>query len=152
MGNFYAHFEAYILKDIRLSNPIGCSFFQNVVPVLGGTGGDSLYCIITQNSSEMPRTGSYRVKPNNSTLTTALPADEKAVLVSIRNNQVVTTSIHVAEYFGKEHSKVLRAIRMLDCSIDFNQANFGLVTYKDAKGEQRPMYYLTRDGFTFLAM
>lgn len=100
----------------------------------------------------MPRTGSYRVKPNNSTLITALPADEKAVLVSVRNNQVVTTSLHVAEYFGKEHSKVLRAIRMLDCSVDFNQANFGLVTYQDAKGEQRPMYYMTRDGFTFLAM
>ena len=41
---------------------------------------------------------------------------------------------------------------MLDCSVDFNQANFGLVTYQDAKGEQRPMYYMTRDGFTFLAM
>ena len=26
------------------------------------------------------------------------------------------------------------------------------LVYKDAKGELRPMYYLTRDGFTFLAM
>ena len=100
----------------------------------------------------MPKTGSIRVKSNNSTLIPALVANEKAALVSVHNNQVVTTSLRVAEYFGKEHSKVLRAIRMLDCSVDFNQANFVLVTYKDAKGENRPMYYLTRDGFTFLAM
>lgn len=100
----------------------------------------------------MPRTNEIRVKSNNSTLIPALTANDKAALVSVHNHQVVTTSLRVAEYFGKEHSKVLRAIRTLDCSVDFNQANFGLVTYQDAKGEQRPMYYLTRDGFTFLAM
>lgn len=77
---------------------------------------------------------------------------ETANLVSVLNNTVVTTSLIVAEYFGKDHSKVLRSIRNLDCSHEFNQANFGFVTYKDVKGELRPMYYLTRDGFTFLAM
>lgn len=33
-----------------------------------------------------------------------------------------------------------------------NQRNFTLVEYTDAKGESRPMYELTRDGFTLLAM
>lgn len=99
----------------------------------------------------MPKYNENRVKSNNSTLKSA--SDHETVnLVTIQNNRAVTTSLQVAEYFGKEHSKVLRAIRMLDCSDEFNQANFGFVTYQDAKGEQRPMYYLTRDGFTLLAM
>ena len=77
---------------------------------------------------------------------------ETANLVSVLNHTVVTSSLMVAEYFGKRHKDVLRSISMLECSTEFNQRNFAPVTYQDAKGEQRPMYYLTRDGFTFLAM
>ena len=54
--------------------------------------------------------------------------------------------------FEKEHSKVIRSIRGLECNESFNQANFGLVEYEDAKGEIRPEYLMTRDGFTLLAM
>lgn len=100
----------------------------------------------------MPKTGSYGVNAKNSNILSTLPANDKAELVSVKNNQVVTSSLQVAEYFGKRHKDVLRSISMLECSMDFNQRNFAPVTYKDAKGEQRPMYYLTRDGFTFLAM
>lgn len=77
---------------------------------------------------------------------------ETANLVSVLNNTAVTTSLIVAEYFEKRHKDVLRAINSLECSAKFNQRNFAPVEYKDAKGELRPMYYLTRDGFTFLAM
>jgi Rha family phage regulatory protein len=63
-----------------------------------------------------------------------------------------TTSLIVAETFGKEHKHVLRDIQGLDCSEHFNRSNFELVEYKDAKGESRPMYEMTRDGFTILAM
>lgn len=61
----------------------------------------------------------------------------------------------VAEVFGKEHKHVLRDIKELIASnIDkeFNESNFGLVIYLDKKGEQRPMFQLTRDGFAILAM
>lgn len=67
-------------------------------------------------------------------------------------HKVVVSSRDVARVFEKEHSKVLRDIRELECSERFNEANFGLVNYKDAKGELRPEYLITRDGFTFLAM
>ncbi|MDE7065143.1 MAG: Rha family transcriptional regulator, partial [Desulfovibrionaceae bacterium] len=40
----------------------------------------------------------------------------------------------------------------LECSTEFNERNFAPVEYKDAKGEMRPAYRLTRDGFAFLAM
>lgn len=41
------------------------------------------------------------------------------------NGQLVTTSLKVAEVFGKEHNKVVRDIENLSCSENFNLANFG---------------------------
>lgn len=73
-------------------------------------------------------------------------------LVLLKNGKAITTSLLIAEYFGKEHSKVLRDIRELKCSSEFNQSNFGLVEYVDLKGEKRPYYEITRDGFTILVM
>ncbi|MDO9105210.1 MAG: Rha family transcriptional regulator [Methylovulum sp.] len=50
------------------------------------------------------------------------------------------------------HDNVIQAITKLDCSPEFNALNFKAVEYTDAKGEKRPCYEITRDGFTFLAM
>ena len=84
----------------------------------------------------------------------AMTAQTLAPVVSILDGKPVTTSQHVAEHFHKDHKKVLLAIRNLAEQLDqdFNGANFGLVEYIDAKGEKRPAYTLTRDGFTLLAM
>lgn len=76
-------------------------------------------------------------------------------LVEAKNGQAVTSSLVVADYFHKEHGKVLRAINQLECSMNFRQANFGLSEYTKKNGnvsKTYPMYYMTRDGFTFLAM
>lgn len=64
------------------------------------------------------------------------------------------TSLQVAEAFGKEHRHMLRDIRNITpkCSESFNASNFGLVTYKDAKGEERPMYLLSKDGLLMVTM
>ena len=43
-------------------------------------------------------------------------------------------------------------IRNLAVSQEFNDRNFSFVDYLDKKGERRPFYYLTRDGFMILAM
>ena len=67
------------------------------------------------------------------------------------NGKVYVSSRDIANVFGKEHSKILRDIRALPQD-DFNQANFGLVEYTDKKGEKRPEYLLTRDGFSMLVM
>lgn len=72
--------------------------------------------------------------------------------VFIQDQQVKTDSLKVAEIFGKQHKDVLRKLENLDCSTDFNERNFTLVEYKDAKGENRPMYEMTKDGFIFLVM
>jgi len=57
----------------------------------------------------------------------------------------------VAEAFGKPHKDVLKAIRSLETTEEFNERNFSPVEYRDGKGEMRPEYLMTRDGFTFLA-
>lgn len=76
-------------------------------------------------------------------------------LVMVEGGQVVTTSLRVAEYFGKDHKSVLRQINYLECSNLFRERNFAPSEYKRKNGnvtKSYPMYYLTRDGFTFLAM
>lgn len=72
--------------------------------------------------------------------------------VTIENGRAVTTSVAIAEFFGKRHERVLDKIRNLDCSSNFNEHNFVSVTYTDAKGEKRPMYQITKNGFVFLVM
>ena len=73
-------------------------------------------------------------------------------IVEIDGGSMFTTSLIVAQAFEKEHKDVLRAISNLECSEEFNERNFAPVEYKDAKGEMRPAYRMTRDGFSFLAM
>ncbi|MEE6782328.1 Rha family transcriptional regulator [Escherichia coli B9:H18] len=72
--------------------------------------------------------------------------------VTIENGRAVTTSVAIAEFFGKRHERVLDKIRNLDCSSSFNEHNFVSVTYTDTKGEKRPMYQITKNGFVFLVM
>lgn len=73
-------------------------------------------------------------------------------IVEIDDGKMFTTSLIVAQAFEKNHYDVLKAISNLECSPEFNERNFTAVEYKDAKGEMRPAYRLTRDGFAFLAM
>ena len=69
-----------------------------------------------------------------------------------KEDRAVCTSLDVAETFGKEHRHVLRDIRELGCSEDFRLSNFGQSSYDNTQGKKQPMYFMTRDGFTILAM
>lgn len=73
-------------------------------------------------------------------------------LVTLDHGEVWTTSLLVADRFGKRHADVLRAVEKLECSDDFTERNFALSEYTDATGRRLPMYRITRDGFAFLAM
>lgn len=77
-------------------------------------------------------------------------------LVTIQNNKTLTTSKLIATAFEKAHAHVIRDIENLECSVNFRQSNFGLSFYEQEmpKGgvKKSPMYHITRDGFTFLAM
>jgi Rha family phage regulatory protein len=81
-----------------------------------------------------------------------IPLDEANMIIQINNGQPWTDSRLVAEKFKKNHKDVLRAIRNMECSFEFNERNFEPVEYVDEKGESRPMIRMTRDGFSLLAM
>lgn len=73
-------------------------------------------------------------------------------IVEMIEGKPMTTSIIVAKKFEREHRDVLRAIANLDCSDDFRERNFARTVYKSVQGHDKPMYLMTRDGFTFLCM
>ncbi|NRD13612.1 Rha family transcriptional regulator [Pediococcus acidilactici] len=73
-------------------------------------------------------------------------------LVIMKDQQAVTTSLQVAEVFGKEHKNVLRDISNLNLDrLNFEQM-FMESTEPDLYGRDRRIYYMNRDGFTLLAM
>jgi len=72
-------------------------------------------------------------------------------LVVVQNNQVVTSSLQVAEDFGKEHKNVLSAIREILAAENQATNLFYEDTYEN-RGKQYPMFYMNRDGFSLLVM
>lgn len=72
-------------------------------------------------------------------------------LVFVKEKEVVTDSLTIAEVFEKDHKHVLRDIKELECSEEFSRTNFGLSNY-EVRGKEYPMYYITQDGFSFLVM
>ncbi len=69
-----------------------------------------------------------------------------------REERAGCTSLDVAETFGKEHKHVLRDIRELGCSEEFNRSNFGPISYTDSMNRKQDAVAMTRDGFTLLVM
>ncbi|MBS4773411.1 MAG: Rha family transcriptional regulator [Proteobacteria bacterium] len=68
------------------------------------------------------------------------------------NNQLTTTSLKIAEIFGRQHKHILENIQHFEIPADFIQPNFRPIKYVDKKGREQKMYEITRDGFTLLAM
>lgn len=92
--------------------------------------------------------------------------------VSEHDHKIVTTSLKVAEVFGKQHKNVLRDIEKItgpksgasegstepksglsgDPIAEFAGLNFELSEYVDPTGRKLPMVEMTKDGFTLLVM
>lgn len=78
-------------------------------------------------------------------------------IICIRNETAVCDSLQVAQNFGKRHDNILREISALlkiegsDSAQKWAQC-FKESTYKDSTGKSNKMYYMNRDGFTFLVM
>ncbi|QWH09556.1 Rha family transcriptional regulator [Bacillus mycoides] len=79
-------------------------------------------------------------------------------LVFMKENEVITDSLTLAQVLSKRHSDVLRDIRKHveklneAGEVDFNQRNIAPVGYYDAKKEWRSKYDLTEDGFVMVMM
>lgn len=73
-------------------------------------------------------------------------------LVIMKNKQAVTSSLQVAETFGKRHDHVLRDIEHVRKDLPNFGEMFVEANVPDSYGRDRKAYYLNRDGFTLLAM
>lgn len=66
------------------------------------------------------------------------------------NAKETMSSLEIAELTGKKHSHVMRDIRnILEQGVA--ESNFGLGSYSDANGQNRPCYFLTKKGCLILA-
>ena len=73
-------------------------------------------------------------------------------LVIMHDQQAVTTSLKVAEVFGKQHRNVMQSIKNLTAENSAVKKMFVESTYLNSRGQEWPMFYMNRDGFTLLAM
>lgn len=85
--------------------------------------------------------------------------NELVPMITEQNGIPVTTSRAIAEQFERSHKHILRDIQntleqlnQTDEGRKFGQSNFGLTEYTTSQNKPQPMYLLTRDGFTLLAM
>lgn len=79
--------------------------------------------------------------------------EKKGIVFKGQDGQVITTSLKVAEVFGKRHNDVLKSIRNLrtaqNCAV---LKMFETSSYANEQGKEQPMFIMNRDGFTLLAM
>ena len=69
-----------------------------------------------------------------------------------KDNTATTTTLKIAETFGKRHDNVIRKLESLDLPKSFNALNFEASGYTDKSGKKNTMYNVTRDGMVFLTM
>ena len=68
------------------------------------------------------------------------------------NSRQTMTSLQLAEVCGKPHSDILKAIRKMEIAWEkVAQGKFSLGSYKDANGQNRPCYILTKRETLFVA-
>lgn len=88
--------------------------------------------------------------------TTTVPTEATEVVptLTVISGKAVVTSLHIAQVFGKVHKNVLQNIEVLlaGCPPEFGRLNFQLSSYASDQNKPLPMYNLTRDGFTLVAM
>lgn len=84
------------------------------------------------------------------------PATMQNLVAVVESGALMTTSVKVAEAFGKRHDNVLRKLESLECSSDFHHLNFEemIQTIDIGKGTKREskVWNMTKDGFIFLVM
>jgi Rha family phage regulatory protein len=78
--------------------------------------------------------------------------------IAVRGSSVTTTSLAIAESFGKQHYNVLRDIEnaLKDMPQSFRKLNFEF-TFREVPGpnnaiRKEPYYRMSRDGFAIIAM
>jgi len=78
------------------------------------------------------------------------------VSIQLIAGQPMTTSLDVAEHFGKRHDNVMKAIRALEIPAELHALNFEEMSHHVSIGNgatrEEKAFRMTRDGFTLLCM
>lgn len=77
---------------------------------------------------------------------------ENQLVLRNESGSTVTTSLLVADKFEKRHADVIRSI---ESAIEVNaklRSHCVISSYVDAQGKERPMYFIDKDGFSFVTM
>ncbi len=82
----------------------------------------------------------------------ATKKNKEDVMVFQKSGQIFTTSLDIADKFGKTHRDVMRAINNLSCSTEFSLRNFAQSDSTNSRGKKIRIYHITRDGFSFFVM
>ena len=72
-------------------------------------------------------------------------------LVQVENNQVVASTVNVANAFDRPHKDVLESVRSI-LAAENSAARFFYETIYENRGKQYPCYLMNRDGFSLLVM
>ena len=73
-------------------------------------------------------------------------------LIQFGESKQTMSSLEIAKLTGKPHNDVLKAIRAMEPAWEkVNGGNFSRVEYKDAKGEMRPCFELTKTECLYVA-
>ena len=151
-------------QDIHSAKETIANAEQKLVFVIEAQSKQAQTIANAQKNSAFPEIRKSRVSeilpPKNSNTessTTDLIINNHKIAFTKQDNQTFCTSLDIAKVFEKRHADILENIRMLHNDTDtnmrnFNERNFRLVKYKDEKGEMRPCYKISRDGFSFVAM
>lgn len=73
-------------------------------------------------------------------------------VITLSTDQPITSTLKVAEVFGRNHKDVVRKLEGLGCSKSFTERNFTPSEYSDPTGRKLPMYQMTKNGFAILVM
>lgn len=87
---------------------------------------------------------------HNDNLNIQNQSKESSLVATLAHETGKMSSLEIAELTGRTHKNVIRDIKNL-LKQGVNELNFEPVNYKDAKGEERPMYNLTKKGCLILA-
>ena len=73
-------------------------------------------------------------------------------LIQFGESQQTMSSLEIAKLTGKDHAHIMRDIRNMEPAWEkISQTKFGLSSYNDAQGKQRPCYYLTKTECLYVA-
>ncbi|WP_233979554.1 Rha family transcriptional regulator [Pectobacterium versatile] len=83
-----------------------------------------------------------------------IPAFDFREMVMTASDKVLTTSMKVAQFFGKRHDNVLRKVRQVidDCPHEFAALNFEETDFIDKNGDVQPMFNMTKDAYMLVVM